>query len=199
MAPTPPWRSCARRRPLRAFGASIVAAGMRTTACLIVLFGTLLATGAPATAHDRFGRAQPRVDTIVKGSGSSRVVAFRVRDSDSGSPIPQVTLVAVAHDEAGRSLPGDVKRVQLELFRCSFTFPTPGRWSIAVRVGGIKVVPTSFSFDLDVQDGVGSATATGTNPGGGTSVGLVAGIVVPVALVGCFTALIVLRRRRLRA
>lgn len=165
---------------------------MRTAAgCLIVLLCSLLTTAAAAMAHDPLGRAQPRIDTTVKaGDGLSRVIAFRVRDIDSGNPIPLATVAAVARDGAGTSILGDVRRIQVELFRCTFSFPAPGRWSVDVRVGGDRVVPTSFSLDIDV-----GATATGKG-GGGSSAGLVAAIAAPVVLAGGVAVLLVLRRRR---
>jgi len=123
----------------------------------VTTLGSLLVLAAPAVAHDPLGRAQPRVDTTVKeGDGLSRVIAFRVRDSDSGDAIPQATLAAVASDDSGRSVTGDVTRMDAELFRCAFSFPTPGHWRVDVQVGGTMVVPTSFSIYIDVQDKTGS-------------------------------------------
>ena len=124
--------------------------------------GSLLGQAAAAVAHDPLGRAQPRVDTIVKGGdGLSRVVAFRVRDSDSGDPIPQATLAAVATSDSGTSIPADVQRMDAELFRAAFTFPEAGHWRVDVRIGGTMVVPTSFSFYIDVDDKTGGVP---TNP-----------------------------------
>ena len=127
--------------------------------------GSLLVLAAPAVAHDPLGRAQPRVDTTVKeGDGLSRVIAFRVRDSDSGDAIPQATLAAVASDDSGMSITGDVKRMDAELFRCAFSFPTPGHWRVDVKVGGTMVVPTSFSFYIDVQGKTGSPAPSVAEP-----------------------------------
>ena len=155
----------------------------------------LLGFAPPAAGHDPLGRAQPSVETTLTGSGLSRTVGFRVRDSDSGNPIPQATLTVRADDGSGSSVTGDVTRVQPELFRVKLDFPGAGTWSVRVGIGGNRVSPTSFSFDVPV---------TGEAADGSSSGGLDVWILVAIALASLAgvifgTVLIGRRRRRRRA
>ena len=75
----------------------------------------------------RRSRAQPSIETTLGGSGLSRTIGFRVRDSDSGNPIPEATLSVRADDGGGSSVTGEVTSVQPELFRVKVDFPRPGR------------------------------------------------------------------------
>ena len=157
----------------------------------VCLFGF----ASPAAGHDPLGRAQPSVATTLKGSGLSRTVGFRVRDSDSGNALPEATLSVRADDGAGSSVSGEVTRVQPELFRVKLDFHQAGNWSVHVDIAGNRVTPTSFSFDVPVVGG------TETD---GSSGGLDAWILVTVALASLAgvvlgTVLIERRRRRRRA
>ena len=130
---------------------------------------------SPTAAHDPLGRAQPSVATTLKGSGLSRTIGFRVRDADSGNAIPEATLSVRAENGSGSSVAGDVTRIRTELFRVKLDFPRAGSWSVHVDIGGNRVTPTSFSFDVPV---VGGAETDGS------SGGLDAWILVAVALAG---------------
>ena len=129
----------------------------------------------------------------MKGSGLTRVVGFRVRDVDSGNPIPAATLSVRADDGDGSAVVGRVTRVGPELFRTTLEFPHAGRWHVGVRIGGEAVVPTSFSVDVDA---VGSSSADGSSGGSDAAlwIGVVAAAVVGAA--GVAVAVLVLRRRR---
>jgi hypothetical protein len=163
----------------------------------LAILGAVCLSGfaSPAAGHDPLGRAQPSVATTLKGSGLSRTIGFRVRDSDSGNPIPEATLSVLAAPVGGSSVPGDVTRIRPELFRVKLDFPQAGNWSVHVDIAGNRVTPTSFSFDVPV---VGGAETDGS------SGGLDAWILVTVALASLAgvvlgTVLIERRRRRRRA
>ena len=155
----------------------------------------LFSFASPAAGHDPLGRAQPSVATTLKGSGLSRTIGFRVRDSDSGNPIPEATLSVLAEDGGGSSVMGEVTRVQPELFRVKLDFPRAGNWSVHVDIAGKRVAPTSFSFDVPV---VGGAEADRSS--GGLDVWVLVAVAL-ASLVGVVlgTVLIERRRRRRRA
>jgi hypothetical protein len=153
-----------------------------------------LVHGEPATAHDPLGRAQPSVQTTVKGSGFSRVIAIRVTDLDSGNAIPNATLDLTATSPSGRRLTPAVTRLQPELFRSTLALDQPGRWRIAARIGGRSVVPTFFSVDVDVA---GAASPPGRASSGGRSLALLVGVPVAVA-VGLILVVVAVRRARTR-
>jgi len=121
----------------------------RWAGCVAVVASWLVVAVPAASAHDQLGRAQPGVETTVKGSGLTRAVTIRVRDVDSGNPIPAATLSASARGEDGTVVPGSVARVGPERFRLALDLPGPGRWRVGVRIGGDAVVPTAYSFDVD--------------------------------------------------
>jgi hypothetical protein len=154
----------------------------------------LLGAPSPAAGHDPRGRAQPSVETTLKGSGLSRTIGFRVRDSDSGKPIPAATL-SVRADDGGGSVTGEVARVQPELFRSRLDFPRPGNWSVQVRIDGNRVTPTSFSFDVPV---VGGSPVDRSSSGGPDVWILVAISLAGLAGAVLAVALVERRRRRLR-
>jgi hypothetical protein len=151
----------------------------------------LLGAASPAAGHDPLGRAQPSVGTTVKGSGLTRVVGFRVRDVDSGDPIPGATLSVRARDDHGSVLDATVTRVQPQLFRTTLDFPRAGPWHVGVRIGGKAVVPTSFSFDVDA---VGRPSAASDGSDAALWVGAATAAVVGAA--GVLAAVVVFRRRR---
>ena len=165
---------------------------MRTAGRLIVLLGSLIVTVAPAMAHDPLGRAQPSVETTVKGSGLTRAVAIRVRDLDSGNPIPAATLAVRAVDGDGSTVVCDVTRVPPDRFRCSLVFPRHGDWNVQVRIGGNQVVPTSFSVDVRT---VGDPRARAASSGG-PDVALLVGASLAVLAAAGLGAVLVVRRRR---
>jgi hypothetical protein len=154
----------------------------------------LLGFASPAAGHDPLGRAQPSVETTLQGSGFSRTIGFRVRDSDSGNPIPEATLSVRADDGRGSTVTGEVTRVQPELFRVKLDFPQAGTWSVRVKVGGNRVAPTSFSFDVPV---VGRPQADRSSSGGPG-----VGVLIAVSLAGLAAAVLAVvliqrwRRRR---
>ena len=152
----------------------------------------LAASAPPAAAHDPLGRAQPNVATTVEGSGLAWTIAFRVRDVDSGNPIPSAVLGVRAVD-GGSTVGCDVTRVQVELFRCRLVFPRPGDWNVQVRVDGDQVVPTTFSVDVQA---VGDSTAQGVSSGGTRVAPLVGLCLAGLAAAGALAAVVVLRRRR---
>jgi hypothetical protein len=156
----------------------------------------LLGFATPAAAHDPLGRAQPSVETTLKGSGLSRSIGFRVQDLDSGNVIPTATLSVRADDGGGSSVTGHVTRVQPDLFRTTLDFPKAGNWSVQVSVGGSRVSPTSFSFDVPVT---GGPAADGSSSGGPDIWILVAVSLASLAGVVLGTVLIGRRRRRRRA
>ncbi len=149
--------------------------------------------GGPATAHDRLGRAQPSTQTTVKGSGFTRVMAIRVTDLDSGDAIPNATLDVTATSPSGRRVTEAVSRLQPDLFRCKLELDQPGRWRIAVHIGGSSVVPTAFSVDVEVS---GAAPPNGRASSGARSLAFLVGVPVAAA-VGL--ALVVVAVRRIRA
>ena len=154
----------------------------------------LLGIASPAAGHDRQGRAQPSIETTLGGSGLSRTIGFRVRDSDSGNPIPEATLSVRADDGGGSSVTGEVTSVQPELFRVKVDFPRPGNWSVHVDIGGDRVAPASFSFDVPIDRGVDDRSSSG---------GLGVGTLVAISLAGLAAAALAValveRRRRRRA
>ena len=153
----------------------------------------LLGAASPAAGHDPLGRAQPSVGTTVKGSGLTRVVGFRVRDVDSGDPIPGATLSVRARDDRGSVLDATVTRVQPQLFRTTLDFPRAGRWHVGVRIGGKAVVPTSFSFDVDA---VGRSGVEGSSDGSDAALWVGAATAALVGAAGVLVAALVFRRRR---
>ena len=152
----------------------------------------LLGAASPAAGHDPLGRAQPSVGTTVKGSGLTRMIGFRVRDVDSGDPIPGATLSVRARDDHGSVLDATVIRVQPQLFRTTLDFPRAGRWHVGVRIGGKAVVPTSFSFDVDA---VGRSSADGSS-GSSDALWVGAATAALVGAAGVLVAALVFRRRR---
>ena len=153
----------------------------------------LVAVAPGAAAHDPLGRAQPSVATTVKGSGLTWTIAFRVRDVDSGDPIPSAVLAARAVDGEGSTVVCDVTRVQVELFRCRLVFPRPGECNVRVRVDGNQVVPTTFSVDVQA---VGDPRAREVSSGG-PDVALLVGIsLAGLAVAGALATVVVLHRRR---
>jgi hypothetical protein len=145
----------------------------------------LLGFASPAVGHDRLGRAQPSVETTLKGSGLSRTIGFQVRDLDSGNPIPKATLSVRADDGGGSSVTGEVTRVQPELFRVKLDFPRAGTWSVRVSIGGNRVAPTSFSFDVPVAGGPQADRSSSGGPNVWIPVAIsLAGLVLAVVLVG---------------
>jgi hypothetical protein len=127
----------------------------------------------------------------VKGSGLVQTVVFRVRDVDTGRPIPTATLSVDAVGGRGSTVGCDPARVGAELFRCRLDLPQPGDWTVRVRVGGEQVVPTSFSFDVQA---VGSAPANGSS--GGPDVALIVGVGLAVLAAAGLAAAFLVRRRR---
>jgi hypothetical protein len=153
----------------------------------------LLGFASPAAGHDPLGRAQPSIETTLKGSGLSRTIGFRVRDSDSRNPIPEAILSVRADDAGGSSVTGEVTRVQPELFRVKLDFPRPGNWRVRVNIGGNKVAPTPFSFDVPV---VGGAPADGSSSGG-PGVGILVAVSL-AGLAGVVLAVVLIQRWRRR-
>ena len=153
---------------------------------------SLLGVSSEAAAHDPLGRAQPSVSTTVKGSGLQRTVAFRVRDVDSGDPIPAATLAIRVSDDGGSVIEPAVTRVGAQLFRTKLDFPHAGRWHVGVRIGGQAVLPTAFSVDMDA---VGAATAEGSASGSDAAlwIGAVAAV---VGAAGVLAGVLIYRRRR---
>jgi hypothetical protein len=153
-----------------------------------------LVLGDPATAHDPLGRAQPSTETTVQGSGFTRVMAIRVTDLDSGNAIPNATLEVTATSPSGRRVTAAVTRLEPELFRCKLALGQPGRWRIAVRIGGSRVVPTAFSVDVDIA---GTAPPKDGASSGGRSLAFLVGVPVAVA-VGLTLVVVAVRRVRAR-
>jgi hypothetical protein len=155
----------------------------------------LLGFASPAAGHDPLGRPQPSVATTLKGSGLSRTIGLRVRDSDSGNSIPEATVSVRAEDGGGSSVTGEVTRVQPELFRVKLDFPGGGTWSVRVGIGGNKVSPTSFSFDVPV-----TGEAADRSSSGGPDVWILLAVsLAGLAGVVLATVLVERRRRRRRA
>lgn len=153
----------------------------------------LLSASSPAAGHDPLGRPQPSVETTVKGSGLTRVIGFRVRDIDSGKPIPAASLSAQARGADGSVVPGTVTRVTPELFRYTVVLPRPGRWHVDVRIGGSGVAPTAFSFDLDAT---GPPRSGGSAGGSDAALWAAAGGAAAAAAAIVAVVLVVRRRRR---
>lgn len=166
---------------------------MRVARLTILGVLCLLSASSPAAGHDPLGRAQPSVDTSVKGSGLARVIGFRVRDLDSGNPILAASLFAQARGPDGTVVPGTVTRVTPELFRYTVDLPRPGRWHVDVRIDGSRVVPTAFSFDVDA---VGRPREGGASGGSDVSVWAAAGGAAAAAAAIVAVVLVVRRRRR---
>jgi hypothetical protein len=116
-----------------------------------------------------------------------------VRDIDSGNPIPAATLSVFARDRGGSPVEATITRVTPELFRCRLDFPRSGNWSVRVRVGGDRVVPTSFSFDVEAA---GRSTVDASSSTGPDVAILVA--LSLVVLVGAAVAVVLVVRRRRR-
>ncbi len=162
---------------------------------LLTVVAALLVFSNPAMGHDRLGRAQPRVETTVKGSGLMRVIAFRVRDIDSGNTIPDATLGVTASSGSGDRVAGAVTRLQPDLFRCTLALREDGHWRIEVRIGGRGVAPTSFSFDLDIA---GVSRVDDRPSSGGPSTTLLVAAPLAAAALLVVAAVVVVRRRRAR-
>jgi hypothetical protein len=173
------------------FGLSL--STVRGTRLAILGVVCLLGAASPAAGHDPQGRAQPSVETAVKGSGLTRVVGFRVRDVDSGDPIRAATLSVRARDDHGSVLDATVTRVQPQLFRTMLDFPRAGRWHVGVRIGGKAVVPTSFSFDVDA---VGRPRVDGSTGGSGSALWIGAATAAVVGVACALAVVLVFRRRR---
>jgi hypothetical protein len=169
---------------------------MRRVPWLFVgVVAALVVVADPVAAHDGLGRAQPRVDTTVTGSGSTRTLLMRLTDMDSGNAVTGAIVRVSAGSGEGARVAGAVSELGPGLFRSRLRLPQPGRWRVDVAIGGSRVVPTSFSADVDVGD----VAALDDRPsGGGSDIPLLVlppvGLVVVVVLV--FAAV---RARRVRA
>jgi hypothetical protein len=104
----------------------------------------VLTLADPAIAHDPLGRAQPSVKTTVRGSDGVHVIDVHITDFDSVQPIPAATLAVNATSPSGKLVSGRVERLQPIVFRCKLVLREVGRWRVAFRVGGMKVVPTAY-------------------------------------------------------
>jgi hypothetical protein len=180
------------RRSPRTGSVSIVGVvrGARLAALAAV---SLLGVSSEAAAHDPLGRAQPSVSTTVKGSGLQRTVVFRVRDVDSGDPIPAATLSIRVSDDGGSVIEPAVTRVGAQLFRTTLAFPHAGRWHVGVRIGGQAVVPTAFSVDVDA---VGAAAAEGSSGGSDAALWIAAVAAAVVGAAGVLAGVLIYGRRR---
>jgi hypothetical protein len=148
----------------------------------------VLAFAGEAAAHDPLGRAQPSVQTTIKGSGEKRVIALRLVDVDSRQPIPRATVSVTATGPSGTRFAGSVERLQPTFFRCRLTLREDGRWQVGVRIGGARVVPTAFSLDVDVT----GASQTASRSPGATWI-IVISVVAGLGLAAA--AMLAIRRR----
>ena len=166
---------------------------MRGVRLTILGAACLLGSASSAYGHDPLGRAQPSVETTVKGSGLSRVVAIRVRDIDSGNPIPAATLSASARGDDGTVVPASVARAGPDLFRLTLDLPRPGSWRVDVQIGGVAVVPTAYSFGVEAE---GRTRADPSAGGAGATVWIAAAAAATAA--GAIVCFLVVRRRARR-
>jgi hypothetical protein len=107
---------------------------------------------APAEAHDRLGRAQPRVDAAVSGEAAARALSIVLTDLDSGDPIPDATVdvtASLGRDEAGLVRLG-VREGPPGTYASALELPRSGRWRVDVRISGAGVAPARFQLDVDV-------------------------------------------------
>jgi hypothetical protein len=90
------------------------------------------------------------MQTTVKGVGLTRMVGIKLVDLDSRQPIPTATLSVSATKRSGMRIRPRGSRVSPIFYRFRLVFPTPGLWSVHVRVGGSDVVPTAFTLNITV-------------------------------------------------
>jgi len=90
------------------------------------------------------------MQTTVKGVGLTRTVGIKLVDLDSRQPIPKATLSITATKRFGMRIRPRGSRVSPIFYRFRLVFPTPGVWSVHVRVGGSDVVPTAFTLNITV-------------------------------------------------
>jgi hypothetical protein len=169
---------------------------MRMLCGLLVCVAALLVTSGPAEGHDGLGRAQPRVDTAVQGSGSARLLLIRLTDMDSGQIVAGATVAVWGSLDAARdgSAIGMVDELRSGVFRVRIRLPRPGAWQVHVRIGGTRVVPTSFSVGVDVGGAAGADERSSS--GGPNLVLLIAAPLACVAAAALALGWLGLRRRR---